>query len=211
MPTPTISELTLADDPARWGALGFALEGDAAQIGAVWVRFAGPQPGRRILSWSLREIASTELDGLPSRSEAGARERAPVHPNGVIAIDHIVAISPDLERSMGALQAAGLDLRRVREEPTPAGAPRQAFFRLGAEILEVVQEPDEVLKRAGGPQRPAQFWGLALQVADLERAVASLEPHVGTVRPAVQPGRHIATVRRSAGLAVPLALMSVAA
>ncbi len=211
MPTPTISELTLADDPARWGALGFAVEGDAAQIGAVDVRFAGPQPGRGgIIGWSLREIASTELDGLPtSRSEAGARERAPVHPNGVIAIDHIVVISPDLERSVGALRDAGLDLRRVREEPTPAGAPRQAFFRLGAEILEVVQEPEEVLQRGGGAQRPAHFWGLALQVADLERAVASLEPNVGTIRPAVQPGRHIATVRRSAGLAVPLALMSV--
>ena len=36
-----------------------------------------------------------------------------------------------LDRSVRALQAAGLDLRRVREQPTPAGAPRQAFFRLG--------------------------------------------------------------------------------
>jgi hypothetical protein len=30
----------------------------------------------------------------------------------------------------------------------------------------------------------------------------------GSVRPAVQPGRRIATLRRSAGLAVPVALMS---
>ena len=210
MPTPTISELTLADDPARWEACGFALEGNVAQIGGVALRLAGAHAGRGILGWSLRELASTELDGLPtSRSELGVRERAPAHPNGVLAIDHIVAVSPDLERSIGALQAAGLDLRRVRDEPTPAGAPRQAFFRLGEEILEVVQEPDEVLQRAGGSQRPAQFWGLALQVADLERTVASLEPHAGSIRPAVQRGRMIATVRRSAGLAVPLALMSI--
>src|SRR5271166_2455196 len=203
MPTPTISELTLADDPAHWEALGFALDGDAAQIGAVRVRFAGSQPGRGVLGWSLREIASTELDGLPtSRSEQAHAERAPAHPNGVIAIDHLVAVSPDLERSVSALRAAGLDLRRVREEPTPAGAPRQAFFRLGEEILEVVAEPAEVVQRSGGQDRPAHLWGLALRVADLERTVSELCEHAGKIRDAVQPGRRIATVRRSAGLAV---------
>ena len=139
----------------------------------------------------------------------------PAHPNGVLAIDHIVAMSPAFERSVAALQAAGLDLRRVREEPTPAGAPRQAFFRLGREILELVQEPDEVVRLAdrrsvGGPDRPARFWGLALLVEDLDRTVGLLGPHAGEPRAAVQPGRRIATVRRSAGLAVPLALMSAA-
>jgi hypothetical protein len=113
-----------------------------------------------------------------------------------------------LQRSVAALQAAGLDLRRVREEPTPAGAPRQAFFRLGDEILELVQEPEEVVRRNGGAERPAHFWGLALLVEDLERTVEQLGPHAGEARPAVQPGRAIATVRRSAGLAIPLALMS---
>src|SRR5271166_1813245 len=175
MPTPTISELTLADDPAHWEALGFALDGDAAQIGAVRVRFAGSQPGRGVLGWSLREIASTELDGLPtSRSEQAHAERAPAHPNGVIAIDHLVAVSPDLERSVSALRAAGLDLRRVREEPTPAGAPRQAFFRLGEEILEVVQEPEHVVREGGGRERPARLWGIALTSADLQATLAGM-------------------------------------
>jgi hypothetical protein len=107
-----------------------------------------------------------------------------------------------------ALQAAGLDLRRIREQPTPAGAPRQAFFRLGAEILEVVQQPQDAVEEGGGPDRPARLWGLALLVADLDRTVAELAAHVGSVRPAVQSGRRIATLRRSAGLAVPIALMT---
>jgi hypothetical protein len=128
----------------------------------------------------------------------------------VVGIDHVVAISPSFERSVDALTAAGMDLRRVREEPTPAGAPRQAFFRLGAEILELVAEPDEVAARRGGPDRPVQFWGLALLAPDIDRAAAAFAPHSGEVRPAVQPGRRIATVKRSAGLAVPLALMSPA-
>jgi hypothetical protein len=38
--------------------------------------------------------------------------------------------------------------------------------------------------------------------------VQALAPHAGEARPAVQPGRRIATVRRSAGLAAPVALMS---
>jgi hypothetical protein len=212
MPTTTIDEITLADDPARWAALGFTVTGGAVQIGAVTLRFAEPWACTGIVGWSLREIASTELDGLPtSRSHALLSGEPPAHPNGTLAIDHVVAMSPSLERSVVALQAAGLDLRRIREEPTAAGAPRQAFFRLGAEILELVQEPEEVVARAGGPDGHARFWGLALRMADLDAAVDALAPHAGTVRPAVQPGRRIATVRRSAGLAVPLALMSAPA
>ena len=131
-----------------------------------------------------------------------------MHPNGVAGLDHVVAISPALDRTVAALEAAGLDLRRVREEPTPAGAPRQAFFRLGDVILEVVQEPDEAIEKAGGVERPAFFWGLALLAPDLDAAVATLGDRVGEPRDAVQPGRRIATLRRSAGLAVPIALMT---
>ena len=119
--------------------------------------------------------------------------------------------SPFLERSVRALQGAGLDLRRIREQPTPAGAPRQAFFRLGAEILELVQEPHDVVRRTGGHDRPARFWGLAVRVANLEQTVKLLAAHAGPIRPAIQTGRRISTVRRTAGLAVPLALMSAPA
>jgi hypothetical protein len=108
---------------------------------------------------------------------------------------------------VAALRGAGLDLRRVREEPTPAGAPRQAFFRLGSVILEVVQAPEEAIERTGG-DRPAFFWGLAFIAPDLEATVASLGDRVSEIRDAVQPGRRIATLRRSAGLGVPVALMT---
>ncbi len=120
----------------------------------------------------------------------------------------MVAISSDLDRTVAALcEAAGLDLRRIREEPTPAGAPRQAFFRLGEPILEVVQAPAEAIERTGG-DRPAFFWGLAFVAPDLDATVASLGDRVGEVRDAVQPGRRIATLRRSAGLSLPVALIT---
>jgi hypothetical protein len=206
---PTIDELTVADAPSAWSALGFAVDDDAFVLGDVRVRLAGPDAGKGLVGWSLREVEGVELDGLPTtRSDRPPPSPPPSHPNGVTAIDHVVAITPALERTVAALQAAGFDLRRIREEPTPAGAPRQAFFRLGAVILEVVQEPAEAIERGGGDARPAFFWGLALLAPDLEAAVAALGDRVGEVRPAVQPGRRIATLRRSAGLALPVALMT---
>jgi hypothetical protein len=205
----TIDELTVADAPESWAALGFELDGDTCVLGEVRVRLAGPDGGAGLGGWSLRAVESTELDGLPTtRSDREPPAAPPAHPNGLTAIDHVVAITPALERSVAALGAAGLDLRRVREEPTPAGAPRQAFFRLGAVILEVVQEPAEAIERGGGVERPAFFWGLALVAPDLETTVAELGDSVGEIRPAVQPGRRIATLRRSAGLALPVALIT---
>jgi hypothetical protein len=206
---PTIDEITIADEPSSWAALGFRVEGDVCDIGGVRLSLAGRAGGEGITGWSLRELQSEDLDGLPtSRSAAPLRTPAPAHPNGVLQIDHIVAISPDFPRSVSKLQAAGLDLRRIREEPTAAGGPRQAFFRLGDELLEMIQEPQEIAERRGGPERPVIFWGLALLVEDLEETVEQLAPHAPPARAAVQPGRRISTVKRSAGLAVPLALMS---
>jgi hypothetical protein len=206
----TIDELTVADPPAAWSALGFEVEGDVCVVGSVRIRLAGPEAGKGLAGWSLREVTATDLDGLATaRSEQPPPGAAPSHPNGIAAIDHVVAMTPALERTMAALEAAGLDLRRIREEPTPAGAPRQAFFRLGPTILEVVQEPPEAIERAGG-DHPAFFWGLAFLAPELESTAAAFGEHAGEARPAVQPGRRIATVRRSAGLSLPVALMSPA-
>ncbi len=205
---PTIDELTIADPPAAWSALGFELEGDVCVVGDVRIRLTGTDAGRGLAGWSLRGVEGVELDGLPtSRSDSEPLAAAPAQPNGVAALDHVVAITPALERTVAALERAGLDLRRIREQPTPAGAPRQAFFRLGATILEVVQEPAEVVERDGA-DRSAFFWGLAFAAPDLDATVAGLGDRVSEIRPAVQPGRRIATLRRSAGLALPVALIS---
>jgi hypothetical protein len=210
----TIAEIVLADEPPRWRSLGFELDGDRVQIGGVFIRLVGdearPPHSPGILEWSLRGLSSCELDGLPSaRSIIPPAPPAPAHPNGIVAIDHVVAMTPALDRSVAALTAAGLDLRRIREQPTPAGAPRQAFFRLGAEILELVQQPEQST-RGGTLDRdgPARLWGLALCSGDFDRTLAAFGELAGEPREAVQPGRRIVTLRRSAGLAVPLAVMS---
>ncbi len=201
--TPTIDELAVADLPQAWSALGFVVDGDVCLVGDVRIRLVGPDAGKGLAGWSLRGVETTELDGLPTtRSDRASPGETPAHPNGITVLDHVVAIAPTLDRTVAALEAAGLDLRRIREEPAPAGAPRQAFFRLGGTILEVVQEPAEAT------DRPAFFWGLAFIAPDLDATVATLGDRVSEIRAAVQPGRRIATLRRSAGLGIPVALMT---
>lgn len=200
----------MRDGPEAWQACGFGVDGGVCVVGGIRIRLGVDGEACGFVGWSLRDFNGAELDGLPTaRSDRPPPGEQPEHPNGVTALDHVVAISPDLDRTVMALQRGGLDLRRVREEPTPAGAPRQAFFRLGATILELVQEPAEATERAGG-DRPAFFWGLAFIAPNLNATVAGLGDRVSEIRPAVQPGRSIATLRRSAGLTVPVALMTPA-
>src|SRR3954469_8649735 len=201
----TVDELVIADPPELWEELGFRVEADACQIGTVRVRLDS-RAGKRIVSWSLRGAGHDQLDGLATQLSSGdVRDGAEPHPNGVVAIDHVVAFSPDLDRTVAALEAAGLDLRRIREEPTPAGAPRQAFFRLGEVILECVQLPDsDELDQS----RNARLWGLAVRTDDMDATASYLGDRLGEPRAAVQEGRTIATLRRDAGSTVPLAFMS---
>ena len=115
-------------------------------------------------------------------------------------MDHVVVFTPALGRTIAALEEAGIELRRVREPSEPGPPVHQAFFRLGEVILEVVERP----KGDGG----AAFWGITLAVADIDASADLLGDLLGNVHAAVQPGRRIATVRREAGLGVPVALIS---
>jgi len=202
-----VERITIADEPGAWSALGFDVDGEVCRVGTIDIRFAGSAAGQGILDWELSDVGSLDLDGLASRrAEKDGRAPATAHPNRVTIVDHVVAFTPDLDRTIAALRGADLDLRRIREEPTPAGAPRQAFFRLGESILEVVQQPPEAPRF--DPARPARLWGLALVCADFDALGRFGPDRIKGPRPAVQPGRRIATVSRAAGLTVPLAFMS---
>ena len=209
MPGPTVDELLVAGGPEPWGELGFDVDGDACDLGSLRVRFRPADPGRGIVGWSIRDAGSLDLDGIPTSTGGPPRGPAGPHPNGVVSVDHLVAMTPDLDRTVAALQAAAFDLRRVREDPTPGGAPRQAFFRMGDVILEVVQAPAGS-RLAEDAQGPARLWGMAFLVDDLDATVSMLGERLGEPRAAVQPGRRIATLRRETGLGPAIAFMSAA-
>jgi catechol 2,3-dioxygenase-like lactoylglutathione lyase family enzyme len=206
-PQPTIDELVIADEAEAWRALGFAVEGDTAAVGRVRLRFEGRGERRGIVRWYVRRVRSLELDGL----ESHASERPPVagaeHPNGVVAIDHVVVLTPDLDRSVAVLRGAGFDFRRLREGATPGGSLRQAFFRMDDVILELVLAP-EGTSVARDPHGPARLWGISFLVRDMDATAAALGERLGAPRDAVQPGRRIATLRPAAGVGPAVAFMT---
>jgi len=195
----TIEAVRLAAPAEAWRECGFAIDGSEAAVGSVRLRFEGGDGG--IVGWRLQGAAGSDLDGLPTELNEEAPPQPASHPIGALRIDHIVVFTPELARTNAALEGAGLSLRRVREPEEPGPPARQAFFRLGEVILEVVEAP-----QAGDGS--ARFWGLTLCVADLDACAALLGERLGEVRGAVQPGRRIATVRREAGLSLPVALIS---
>jgi hypothetical protein len=177
------------------------------EVGSVRLRLAGRGEKRGIVGWSLRDLGGEELDGLPTTESSRPPAAGSRQPNGVVAVDHVVAFTPDLDRSMRALRSAGLDFRRLREGPTPGGAQRQAFFRMAEVILEVIEAPEGSRIRAD-PAGPARLWGLAFLVEELEPVADRLGDRLGPARDAVQPGRRIAPLRREAGLGPAVAFMT---
>jgi hypothetical protein len=198
MPNPTLAELVVGDEPAAWERLGFAVEGDQASIGTTTVRLEGGGGGLR--AWSLRDVTTTDLDGLDTAVAVAPPPQPAEHHNGALRLDHVVVSTPNLARTFAALEGAGLDLRRLREH---SDTVHQGFFRLGEVILEVVGPPEP----AG--DEPARFWGLVAVVPDVDRLAAEADPGLlGEPADAVQDGRRIVTVRRAAGLSVAFAFIT---
>jgi hypothetical protein len=195
MPRPELAELEIGDPPEQWAALGFEVSPTGAiELGGVKLQLG--LPGDGITAWTLRGIAATDsIDGLPTRviDESVDRAELACHPNGAIALDHVVILTPDFERTAAALSEHGMPLRRESER----NGARQGFRRLGPAIMEIVQAPD-------GHTR---FWGLVAIVSDLDALGERLGDDLSAPRSAVQPGRRIATLRRSAGLGLALAFM----
>ena len=200
---PAVVALQVADDPERWRALGFDVRDTVAQVGPVAIRLVGAGAGTGIVGWTLRGWDGTPLDRLATVLDDDEPAPPGTHRNTATGVDHVVIATPDRRRTSTALDAAGLGLRRVRTGvSTPQGTMEQAFHRAGPVIVEVV-----------GPAEPAStdraaFWGVTFAVDDLDAAVHALGEQAGTVRNAVQPGRRIVTVRRTAGSSVPLAFIS---
>jgi catechol 2,3-dioxygenase-like lactoylglutathione lyase family enzyme len=218
-------ELSVADPPDAWAAAGFAVDGDAVRIGDTLVRLVGRGPAgeRGIRSWTIGglDLPDGSLDGLPTRSASpaigaehaegskGARPddaASSAHANGTTSIDHVVVLTPDLERTIEAYAAVGLDCRRIRETGSYGEPMRQAFFRLGPVIIEVVS--GDVGIGAPAEDAPSSWFGLAVTVADLDETAAFLGEGLGSIKGAVQAGQRIATIRhKTYGMSVAVAAM----
>lgn len=193
---PELAALQIADPPSAWDALGFTVADGVVVVGGVelWLDAAG----RGITGWTLRHVAVRgDIDGLATGVTAEPVLPGGKHANGAIGLDQVVVTTPDFDRTSTALSDAGMPLRRTVD----AGGFRQGFRRLGPAILELVEVPR-------GPVGPARFWGLVVIVSDLHQLRERLDPWVGEIRDAVQPGRQIASLSADAGLSPKVAFMN---
>jgi hypothetical protein len=197
----TVAEIVIAAEPGSWRDVGFEIGDDSAcQVGGIRIRFVGGRDG--IVRWVFADAPDpslADIDGLATGHGDPPDKPGIDQPNGVFGIDHIVVNTPDLERTCDAIAAAtDAPLKRIRE----AGTMRQGFHRLGELIVEVVSHPRVVEDRAS-------FWGLALNVRDIDALFGRYgDSVISPPKDAVQPGRRIASFREAAALGVPVAVMS---
>jgi hypothetical protein len=197
-----LAALLIGDPPDVWAALGFVVADGAVHVSGVRHVLGGEQKGVR--DWSLRGLddGRADVDGLRFGLPVAPPEPTPEHPNGVVALDHVVLFTPNLGRTIENLEEAGIDLRRVRDTGSKAEPRQQAFFKLGDVVLEVVGP------KAPSGDGPPRFFGLAWTVRDPVETSAFFGERLKPFKPAVQPGRSIATLSSSAGSTVPHAFMS---
>ncbi len=196
--------LLVADPTDAWAAAGFDVDEDGTCcVGGVRLRLGAD--GRGLVGWELSAGPDglVDLDGVPTRVVDLDPPTPGKHPNGVTAIDHVVLLSPDLQRTVAAFAALGVEPRRSRDAEMGGAPIRQVFFLLGGLVLEVVGSPSEI---APGP---SSLWGITFVVDDIDAAAAYFGDRTSPVKDAVQPGRRITTLRhRDLGLSVRTALIS---
>jgi hypothetical protein len=197
--TARVEWITAGGPPEPWRRLGLVVSDGLIPFHGTGIRIIGGAPG--LTGWTLSGIddAVADIDGLVTDVVPAPNPVFVVHPLGAVDLDHVVITTSSLERTSGAItDATGAELKRVRE----VGDVRQGFHRLGGLIVEVVE-------RAGLADGAAALWGVVINVDDIDAACRQIGPDlVSEPRPAVQPGRSIATVRAAAGLGTAVALMS---
>ncbi len=164
----------------------------AVQLPIPWTAFGFPERfqagGTTLLDG---EVAWAWTGPAPEFGVAGC-EATGGQPVEGWDLDHVVLLVPAIVDAVAEMQRVGLEPRlriEVKGRPT-------AFFRVGP-VLEVIESP---------VRSPALF-GVALVTDEPLETVAlrwrSEGLTIGDVRPAIQPGRRIFTVKdTSAGLAV---------
>jgi len=233
---PELRRLLVNDSPQSWQIAGFSVNETRSRVGGIDISFGETSSGQYV-EWQFTGLdpTITEIDGIPTRSfveQAPDKEPAtkqapdiqPKHSNGVSRIDHVVMTTDNLERTIGALEAAGFGTRKHRD--VPGSGNRQVFLWAGETILEVVgpvsrdpvsrypmsKDPisgDSKSIDPGKASQGAKIWGLALTSSDLDKAARSLRENISAPKPAVQPGRRIATIAtQKIGIRMAIALMT---
>jgi hypothetical protein len=194
--------IRLGARPEAWAALGFDMSDGVLPLanGAIVLDEDVTGIGSLVVDRGVAGI----VDGLTFEVDTDlvvARDS-----DGAVAgeLDHVVVMTNSLERTSAEIDAMlGLECRRIRE----THEVRQAFHRFADPpdgsargcILELVEN-----QRVPHPA----FWGLVITVDDLDALCDANPELIAPPKPAVQPGRLIASARREADLGTAVAFMT---
>ncbi len=210
--TVKVEWLEVAGDRDVWRSLGLVVDDDGlVALMGTCIRIVEPtvDGATGIVGWAMSGVAdglgadndATLIDGLVTSLVEPVGPVFAQHELGASGLDHVVVMTHDLGRTTDAIAVVtGHELKRIRE----VGTMRQGFHRIGRGglIVEVVERPEI-------DPGPASFWGLVLNVDDLDAACERIgDDRISAPKDAVQPGRRIATIDKDVGLGLPVALMT---
>jgi hypothetical protein len=198
-----IEWLRVGSDPLKWQRIGCEVTVDGRIPMLFCSLMVSVDAPSGLSAWGISGLdpSVTEIDGIATVAVDPMDPVLCEHPNSGTELDHVVVMTSSLDRTCAAItEATGAPLKRIRD----LGSMRQGFHRIGRGglIVEVVERPEIT-------EPVASLWGLVINVADLDHAVAMIGADlIGAPKDAVQPGRRIATLRSEAGLGTAVALMS---
>lgn len=191
--------------------VGWTLSGGPGARGADYTEGPG--------FWRVRDgnVFTGAVDRIPTIIEpadaVGEMDQQREHPNGATGLHSVTLLSPDLHRTVQALEEAGLQLRRLADPAPFSEALSMAFFKMGGLIVELVAPRERGANVAlpglpatpEDPEAPAAIVGMVVNVPSLERVADAAPGCVGRGRPAAQgKGRLIASLRHEEAGSPPL-------
>ena len=198
---PRLTGIEIGADRESWSSAGFSVVDGFVDVAGVRIELTAAPAGVVALRFDDLPEDVGALDGIPL--EIGEPGPSTEHPNGAIAIDQVVVATPEFERTASQLERMGLPLKREAIRPLDDDSEtqvRQGFVRAGGAVIELVHT-------GRVPRGPAHVWGLGFISDRFDQALADLDGLIGPARPAIQPGRRIATFARDAGLGLPVVLL----
>ena len=197
---PTIAELHVGDDPSAWERLGFCINENRSLIGRTEVVFSDGPKG--IHSWVLRNSMPSQFGPIPTTfTENPVPNPSIAHPNGSIGFHHVVLMVPEFDIGKTALSNAGVHVEQGR----PFGSTEKAMLRSAPKMGDI--ELELIGPESEDRSRHWQLWGLVVAVSDIDATSELLGDLLGQVKPAVQPHRRIATLKKEAELGVAVAFL----
>ena len=197
---PTIAELHVGDDPSAWERLGFCINENRSLIGRTEVVFSDGPKG--IHSWVLRNSMPSQFGPIPTTfTENPVPNPSIAHPNGSIGFHHVVLMVPAFDIGKTALSNAGVQVEQGR----PFGSTEKAMLRSAPKMGDI--ELELIGPESEDRSRHWQLWGLVVAVSDIDATSELLGDLLGQVKPAVQPHRRIATLKKEAELGVAVAFL----